>query len=201
MLAGYFVSRPQLDPETFVGDPDSVAGRLAYDWLREQMDLRGLQRPAEDAYPIWAWFHCYHAQRPKPDLRTRLFRRWTSDTRHVLLTLSVPRNQVLLSDYHAWHMPLNYGYLGTERETLAFDKKLARHGLAKHWVAPLPVPELDAELKESWQQIFDFKRCRILLGLEPEDQPIQATFYALHRADLLEAVEFGAKKPQCKLFG
>ena len=88
--------------------------RPAYRWMRRQMaerlgDCRG-------QYPVWAWLQ------PKPDLRRG--GHLPQGMIGVRLEFIVPAQEVLLSDFSAWHMVLNDGYLAlSEGESDAFYER------------------------------------------------------------------------------
>lgn len=192
---GIFLAQPQLDTETFIGDPICKAPRVAYDWLCTQMERRGLAQPSPSCYPIWAWQQCYGKGRNKPDLRTRLFKSWSKTERYVLFTVEVPDKDVLLSSYDMWHMPLNYSYLGPEPDVDDFLARAKAKGHSPYKEIPLQDAQLHEELITSWEQIFDLDRCVELSESVPEHCPVQATFWALRKDQILEAKEFGAGLP------
>lgn len=192
--SGRFLAQPQLNEETFIGDPICKAPRIAYDWLCAQMEQRGLVRPAPSCYPIWAWQQCYGKGKSKPDLRSHLFKSWAKTERHVLFTLDVPDTDVLVSSYDLWHMPLNYSFLGPEQEVDAFLARAQAKGFNPYKEIPLTDAELHEQMVASWEQIFDLDRCLVLLESEPEHCPVQATFWELRLDQVLQAREFGAGK-------
>lgn len=101
----------------------------AYGWMMEQMVKR--LPDFSGYYPIWAW--------PKrPDLRS--YGQDFSQGSHVLLTLEVPEDRVLLSDFNGWHFILNGRFLAlTEMEDEEREK----------------LPPTSEEIRQSWEYIFD----------------------------------------------
>lgn len=107
----------------------------AYDWLRRQMEKKIGPPPFPDAYPIWTW-HTWEGRSGKPDMR-RFRTERLSPGGCWRLTLNVPDDLVLLSDFDLWHFPLNGWYL-------SFSEADAD----KHTAAS------QAEKERSWQLIF-----------------------------------------------
>lgn len=101
---GIFLSQPWKDGDNWICT-DAPAVRLAYDWLCEEMVDRGLRRPGDSVYPIWAWYQYMGKKKPKPDLRYSDMKHYAQTDRHVLLSLDIQDENVLLHDYDAWHYP------------------------------------------------------------------------------------------------
>src|ERR1700712_4846582 len=125
--SGVFQSRPQNSGNDWTC-ADMPAAQFAYDWLCGEMERRGLTRPAADIYPVWAWRQYMGKDKPKPDLRHSGMKHWANDGRQVLLSLDLPDDRVLLHDYDAWHFPLNYFYLGTQRSSERFERRCKAAG-------------------------------------------------------------------------
>jgi hypothetical protein len=166
----------------------------AYDWLCEQMEQRGLTRPASDVYPVWAWFQWAGPARRCPDLRNSQLKAWAKTERQVLMTLEVPDNEVLLHDYEAWHFALNYWHLARPRAGANFERRCQALGLSPYRQKPLPDQALHAELVRSWQAILDLRAARAVLDTKVKDQIVQATFWRIEPPQLRRAVEFGLGK-------
>lgn len=101
-----------------------------YRWMQRQMDKRLLTY--HGGYPVWVWTE-------KPDLRQG------GHLEHgkigVRLQLELDPGMVLLSDFFAWHVVLNDGFLSVDEPD---DERLVEG------VGPL--------LKEqSWERIFDLE--------------------------------------------
>jgi hypothetical protein len=186
-------AQPRRDPEHWLNDEHGPL--RAYEWLSEQMQQRGLERPAPDIYPLWAWYHWYGAKRARPDLRCSQLKSWAEKERHVMLTLEVPESEVLLHDYDAWHCALNYWYFGKSREKSAFDRRCKAVGQSYYHEQPLKDAALDKELVQSWEKIFDLPTAVKLLEGRKRDQVVQATFWELRLDQVTEAIEFGCGHP------
>ena len=99
---------------------------FAYDWMSEQLKKRIGPPPDSVVYPVWAWYQ-WDGRHQRPDMRS--FRKWcTPGTPIVLLTVEIPDDQVLLSDFDMWNCILCNGYLsltGDEPATLSPEDILA----------------------------------------------------------------------------
>ena len=197
-----FVYDTLLSGCSFVPEPLKQAGhwledetdqaRRAYEWLCQQMQQRGLARPHAQAYPVWGWYHWAGPGRPRPDLRTASLKSWAKESRHVLFTLEVPDDSVLLHDYDAWHWALNYWYLARPRAHRDFERRCKAAGQDFYRNKPLPDPLLHQELMQSWEQMFNLDKSREVLEGRRRDQAVQATFWTIEPAHVQEALEFGA---------
>ena len=91
--------------------------RCAYDWMCAQMKQRLHQYYGH--FPWWGWYS------PRPDLRHS--GHLERGTKGVRLELEIDPNEVLLSDFDAWHSVLNRGYLGlSEVEDDAWYRRFER---------------------------------------------------------------------------
>ncbi len=117
-----------------------------YCWMREQMKKR--VPGYKGRYPIWAYPF-------KPDMRRR---HWGIGGQRVArIEFEAPEEKVLVSDYDLWHVPLNFGYLGTsEEDEDAFDREEEERLGRKY--ARLPDPDYPEDLAlrvyDSWERIF-----------------------------------------------
>lgn len=84
---------------------------ICYRWMAHQLALKS-PRPDGVKFPIWAWKR-YDKDHDKPDMRS-----WTTDEpeKVVRLTLDVPDDDIIVSDFELWHMPLNCGFCSYSRE-------------------------------------------------------------------------------------
>lgn len=112
--------------DEFFGEP--------YKWMVDQMKRR-IGNPPEGVFlPIWAWYQ-WEGKRKRPDMRFH-GRGWgEKGTPIVLLTIDVPDNCVLLSDFDYWHVVLNDGEI-----IFPYDEDAVYS---------------DEEKRESWENIFD----------------------------------------------
>ena len=77
----------------------------AYRWMKEQMKDRNMN--PDNVCPVWCWYK-WNGRHQRPDLRYSDFKYRNTD--EYLLTLEVPDELVLLSDFDEWHMILNDYY-------------------------------------------------------------------------------------------
>lgn len=107
----------------------------AYRWMAEQMVIRGVaDKPSA---PIWAW-RSYEGKGRRPDMRTL----WSYEPQ-VRITLSVPDELALLSDFDAWHAVLNDCYLSVTETEDEESERLAAAGCLTR-----------ALIEESWSRVF-----------------------------------------------
>lgn len=159
----------------------------SYHWISEQMDQKIRMRPEPDTYPTWAYYQWYGPNKKKPDLRYTGARCFAENRTCALMTLEIPDDQVLLSEYDAWHFVLNGSYLGNEKRSdeiwdFKFENKFHNYEDYPIW--------LKKEIEESWLTVFDFKKSRELLEFTEDQQIIQATFWEIKPEYLKEAVKF-----------
>lgn len=152
--------------------------RKKYKWLSNEMKEKIGKPPKGVTYPVWAW-HTRNFKNKRPDLRSSEY--GNKGTKSVCIELEIPDNQVLLSDFDAWHFVLNNWYLNTDcwdEET--FDKD-------EEWLNSLSEEQRNIEIEKSWQGIYN---------LEPKETTwmcrgkwIQATFWELKK-EYIKDVKF-----------
>ena len=196
---GMFHSRPLAHADsTLVFFNDSFIFALAYDWMIGSMIARGLSRPHPEVYPIWAFYRWYGTTMPKPDLRCVDMKHWGHRQRQALLTLEIPDEGVLLSDYGRWHVCLNYQYAGTVKAGEAFERRCNRHHPKPSYSGPLPAP-LHQELVASWDLVLDIEASRRMSRTPTATHSIQATFWEMTAQQVVAAVAFGGGRPLARL--
>lgn len=157
------------------------------------MVLRGLDRPGPDIYPIWAYYRWGGNKHPRPDLRSSDLRSWAKKERHVLMTLDIPTENVLISDHSLWISCLNYWHLGTVGASQAFDRQCKKHRVSS-WDSEQFPDNLHQKLLSSWEIILDLNKARKLNRVSKDFQIVQATFWGLRAEDVIGAVEFGNRQ-------
>ncbi|MDW3680603.1 DUF3841 domain-containing protein [Cupriavidus sp. CV2] len=178
--------------EPFVHPEADLDFQSAYDWLVGEMEQRCGRRPRGVTYPVWAWYLWDGKKKARPDLRYRRVRDNAIDGDAVLLTLDIGDERVVLSDYDAWHHPLNYWFLGTAAQAAVFEAKCSAVRLSAYEHKPLPHPALHSELIASWRGIFNMDGVPSMLeGTTNPTISIQATFWELHPGDVVDVVGFG----------
>jgi len=156
--------------------------RCAYDWMRAQM---GRCLPHYDGhYPWWGWYS------PRPDLRHS--GHLERGTKGVRLELEIDPNEVLLSDFDAWHSVLNRGYLGlSEAEDDAWYRRFEA-AVPNRWTWPPPEPWY-SDILTSWERVFDLEALATSEYWQPGPHYIQATFEALRLVDVRKCTPFVAR--------
>lgn len=146
-----------------------------YAWLMEQMEKRIGRRPEGVTYPVWAW-HTWDFQRRMPDPDSGAF--LESREPKAALTLEIPEDRVVLTDFDAWQLVMNGNYLSDIIESEeAFERQLS-------WLENLSEEELLKETERSWQRVFNimpydsdsFSRGRY----------VQATFWEIRKEYIRE---------------
>lgn len=104
----------------------------SYKWMIKQMD----ERINNNGFiPIWLWLE-------KPNLREE--GHFNKGTKAVCLTVEIPENKVLLSDFDAWHCVLNNGFCAISEE----EDRLFEQG------------KLAITKEKSWERIFALEKLR-----------------------------------------
>lgn len=154
--------------------------QAAYGWLVLQMTGRIGKPPSGTEYPVWAW-HTWDGKRKHPDLRCRQGERGEE---MVCMELEVPDDQVLLSDYDAWHFVLNDFYYGDAQDDDGFDRE-------SEWFDSLSEEDQKKEKERSWQKIFNLERRNT--EWDRNGYYIQACFWELKRDYIRKARFFHSK--------
>jgi hypothetical protein len=156
--------------------------RPASRWMHRQMQAH--VPGFGGRYPWWGW------ARPKPDLRHA--GHLPHGASGVRLGLELPDEEVLLSDFDAWHVVLNRGYLALSEAD--FDDFYRRFEMAvsdpRAWP---PLEPWHTAIVSSWERIFDLDA----LASDPDwcgpAIHVQATFECLRLRDVRHAFRFVAR--------
>jgi hypothetical protein len=143
---GVLRCKPELSEMITGGGHPSTSCRPAYDWLVGQMKQRLGPAPRGVAYPIWAWYR-YDYKPVKVDFRKAPFIHYCRGE-HYALTIEVPDEAVLLSDFLDWHRVLNDGYLCAAKNESGCRKE-------DDWFDSLPPGEQRKTKEKSWERVFD----------------------------------------------
>ncbi|GEM48385.1 DUF3841 domain-containing protein [Deinococcus cellulosilyticus] len=148
----------------------------AYDVLRDMMHERLGPPPSPDSYPIWVWVRGRSGKRyggRKPTSRYK---------GHVLLTLEVPEERILVSDFHAWHSCLN------SRALCVFESEEDNH--YETLIADLP--QFDARrtslIRDTWWRITDLSWClrHVYESENPKTMWLQGTLWEIRQRDVVK---------------
>lgn len=110
----------------------------AYRWMREHLAARCLPPSIPNGLMLWGW---PHGGEPED---SHVLSSEGDDTL-CRMELSIAPEDLLVSDFHAWHIVLSGGYLGTDEADT--DRYYSR--------AREKTPESLNEKKASWARIFN----------------------------------------------
>lgn len=168
----------------------------AYDWLVGEMSKRVGTPPDDESYPIWAWYQ-WEGKRKRRDLRRGGYAE--RGTPLVQLTIEIPDESVLLSDFDEWTYPLSFWYLPlTEQENKEFEAEYEKDGFDFQDMINLRISDRRMEkyherIIQSWQRIFDIWKEATYSGYPLDQKSIQATFWELRIDQVLKVEHFIAK--------
>ena len=111
---GTFRCRPELSYN--LSKADSLQG--PYRWLMERMREKIGPEPAGVVSPIWAW-HTWNFRRECPDTESAAFLKRTEEK--VLLTLDIPENALVLTDFDGWQFVMMNAYVSAEATKEAYE--------------------------------------------------------------------------------
>lgn len=152
----------------------------AYNWLVIEMEKRIGKKPPNVSYPIWAW-HTTNWKHKKPDLRHFAYASSVKKgEKYACIEIEVPDEEVVLSDFDAWHYVLNKWFLDDSTNEEEWDE-------SHEWYDSLPMYEKENVLKESWQKIFDISPLDSTWKLR--GYYIQATFWEFKK-EYIKKVQF-----------
>lgn len=154
----------------------------AYQWLTKEMRHRIKKPNFRITYPIWAW-HIWNDKNKKPDLRSSSFAK--RGTKMVCLELEIPDNEILLSDFNAWHFVLNNWYYNPNCDCEEiWDKD-------DEYLSTLSPNQRQEMITDSWQHIFSIqKKNSDWFGRELW---VQGTFWEIKKEYIKKATFFIAK--------
>lgn len=160
---GVFRCSPELSYN--LSKADSL--KPAYAWLMERMREKIGTEPAGVVSPVWAW-HTWNFERKSPDPESAAFLRRSEEK--VLLTLDIPENEAVLTDFDAWQGVMMNTYVSnasSESEYYALETLLdSLSGDALH----------DA-IRESWTNVFLTDRMETEYLIR--GRYVQATFWEI----------------------
>ena len=141
-----------------------------YLWMTEQMIKRIGLPPEGVTLPVWAWYQ-WEGKRKRPDMRSQGRHYGEKGMPIVLLTIDVPPDCVLLSDFDYWHFPLNDVPYPLLDDTAASCSEEEKHS--------------------GWENIFDIDRR--LPGDEDLPLSTQATLWEIRKEWVVKAEHFIAR--------
>lgn len=116
---------------------------VAYRYMMKQFAFRLNIKISN--YPVWSWYWYDGKAKPKPYLRYKGYDK--PGTKLVRITLDVPDNEVLLSDFNLFHCVLNDWYIPKNEQDLeTYDSRC------------MTDKEICKLKLDSWGLIFDLER-------------------------------------------
>lgn len=153
------------DAHLFCGDDF----RYAYDWIAARMREKIGEPPEGVKYPVWAWYQ-WEGVRKRPDMRGSHKCYSPKGTPIVLMTVDVPDENVLLSDFDMWSVVLTNGYL-------AIDEKDDENFCGNQ-----------KDIEQSWRRVFEID-AEFEYYVSSDRKSIQATMWEI-RAEWVKNAEF-----------
>jgi len=134
----------------------------AYEWMIKKMNSC-LKNEDNIQYPIWAWYKI-DGTNELPDFNCGIF----SNSTCYLLELEMESEDVLLSDFDNWHIPLNNWYFSLCETDEEFDKEDIR-------LKRLSPYEFEKEKFASWERVLNVKNSYM----------VQATFWKIKKENII----------------
>lgn len=127
-----------------------------YNWMAGQMRKRIGEPPLpEIEYPVWAWYQYMGGAQKKPSKVKSALSCGTSEHGYeMLLELNVPDNEVLLSDFDMWHIPLNHSDFLVRPRSRRFMRRVKTY--RRDHFSEYPTDLLEV-IYRSWERIFDLR--------------------------------------------
>lgn len=143
---------------------------VAYRWITKELEKKVPKPHSDCQFPLWAW-QCWDSERScRPDLRVR----WgEAGEKLVLMTLDIPDELVLLSDFQLWHFVLTRWFLAKNQK----EEKLFEALCEKQGATSKPIGE--QQMIASWQQIFHWQDIDSRYFGEGVGESIQAVFWEI----------------------
>lgn len=152
----------------------------AYDWYVRKMSEK-ISKPENIKLPIWAWCR-WDGKEKKPDLRYARFKNTGDNHEYALISLEVPDDEVLLSDFDNWHFVLNNSYLDESNNEEEYDR-------TQEWLSSLTVSERAKRTVESWDGILNTELREDPTNWRTNGFEVQATFWVLKK-EYVKDVQF-----------
>lgn len=152
--------------------------RAMYDWMADQMrEYIGNPPNPEMRYPLWAWYQYISRKKPKPPVSPNMLA--SNQKEGVMLEIEIPDDEVLLSDFGLWHVPLN-GYPISDDKRLLKRLKVFRE-LNGGSCDFEDYPEVfQHDIMVTWSAIFDLRtKLGKCVAKAMWNRSIQACFWEL----------------------
>lgn len=157
--------------------------QLQYDWMAEQMRKRVGEPPLQGIkYPIWVWYQYISKKNPVPKMSPKDI--LEGQTEAVMLELEVPDNEVLLSNFSSWHLPLNHWAICNRSEDKQLRKELGEyeevHG--KCYELHEYPEEIRRKVINTWERVLDLNLYDpYIVAYKRQNSSIQGTIWLLRK--------------------
>ncbi|MFD0986249.1 DUF3841 domain-containing protein [Methyloligella solikamskensis] len=160
---------------------------LAYKWMTDQLSKRVGPPPSNGMIPLWGWYQCRGQSRKRPDLRFWRFRT-NPPGKYTLIECDLPDEHVVLSDYDAWHIILNEGFVSVTDD----DDDEYYAGCRQYELTPTPelAEELNRTLYGSWERVIDMEALTEPGYYAMDRKSIQACFWEIKQDQIKSAKPF-----------
>lgn len=190
------VYRQIIETGSYHFDPEKSAlysdFRDAYFWMEIEMRKRGIVPSSASGATeplVWAW-HTWDGKWQVPEYQDEVFHIDGKEEKPVCLEIEVPDENVLLSDFNAWHFVLNDSYLDDSHNEEEFEKMHAEFDA-------LSLKEKEEKKRASWQSIFDVSQYTIGNGWRTNGFYVQAVFYGLKKEQIRHVyggIDYGERR-------
>lgn len=190
--------RLRADEEHLFVRPEDGPLYNCYCWIAEQMSQRVGSAPEGVRFPVWAWYWWRGKRHKRPDMRCGAHA--PRGEKIVRITMDVPDDKVLLSNFDAYNFPFSGFYLPLdENDDAAFEERYTHLGfqytdLSNGAIQSAEMQVLREDIRRSWDRIFDLSANdeHWLYG-RPDEQSIQATLWEIVEDWIIRVEHFIAR--------
>lgn len=180
------ISCPKENMASWASDIDGLDADVqeAYRWMFDQMTAEQKALLPKNHVPLWVWLQWGGEHKKKPDLRYS--GHLPKGTSGVRLTLRIPKDSALWSNFEVWHCCLNGTYCADNE---------AEFDLFHGDVYPkLSDEEREAVIKKSWAEVFDLTKEDEGQWYGPKSQnPIQGIVPLIRLDQVIKVEPFTAR--------
>lgn len=150
----------------------------AYAWMKDSMASAGVLAPEPGVSPWWCWVR-REQNHPEPYIED-------AEGLHdpVVLQLSLPAEQIVLSCFDLWHCVLNKWYVWSSE----FDEQDFDRAMEKAEEGSVAALQLQRRMQKSWLAIFELDQTVMDMG-PFEAKSIQGCYWTLRLADVTAVIE------------
>ena len=178
---------------------DNYLGLKAYNWISDKLEEKTGKRPCK--FPRWVWVK----EEGKECARTvgTCLEESFYEGDYVLLTLDIPEDRLLLSDFEVWHYPLNgWPLFDEEEENDKFEKWREDNHLSWFIFDDDEVKDCDKKLVEkarkeiikTWDGCFDLEKENDYTRHKNSEKTIQGICWEFFLEDVLIAEKYHVDK-------